>query len=130
MSVPLLQPRTGKMLAYGLTTAFATLIALLTLLPLPAPPLTTEGGDKIYHFVAFAGLMLPVATLRTQALVWMIPAALFFGAGIEVMQPMVNRSADLGDFLADAAGVLAGSALGGVASWFCLSPASTGIAPK
>ena len=99
-------------LAYGLTAALAVGIALLTLLPLATPPLSSEGGDKVYHFVAFAGLMLPVATLRPRALLWMIPAALLFGAGIEIIQPYVNRSRDVADFLADGAGVLAGSACG------------------
>jgi VanZ family protein len=93
-------------------------IAALTLLPLPAPPLAIDGGDKVYHFIAFAGLMLPVATLRPKALVWMIPAALLFGASIEVLQPFVNRSRDLADFFADAAGVLAGSALGAALNRF------------
>lgn len=112
ITVSSLQPGTRKALAYGLTAVLASVIAALTLLPLPAPPLAADGGDKIYHFIAFAGLMLPVATLRPKALVWTIPVALVFGAGIEILQPFVNRSQDLADFVADAAGVLAGAAIG------------------
>ncbi|MGJ8588264.1 MAG: VanZ family protein [Yoonia sp.] len=113
-----LQPGTRKALAYGLTAALASVIVALTLLPLPTPPLATDGGDKVYHFIAFAGLMLPVASLRPMALIWMIPAALLFGAGIEILQPFVNRSRDLADFLADAAGVLAGAAFGAALNRF------------
>jgi hypothetical protein len=91
---------------------FATVIAALTLLPLPAPPLASNGGDKMYHVIAFAGLMLPIASLRPKALIWMIPAALFFGSGIEVVQPFANRNRDLADFWANTAGILTGSASG------------------
>lgn len=106
-----------KAFAYGLTAALAAVIAVLTLLPLAAPPLASDGGDKVYHFVAFAGLMLPVAVLQPRALVWMIPAALLFGAGIEIIQPYVNRSRDLADFMADGAGVIAGSVCGWAGHW-------------
>lgn len=112
ITVSSLQPETRKALAYGLTAVLAFVIAALTLLPLPAPPLAADGGDKVYHFIAFTGLILPVATLRPKALVWIIPAALLFGAGIEILQPFVNRSRDPADFWADAAGVLAGAAIG------------------
>jgi len=106
-----LSPLANRVLTFGLTTVLAVVISLLTLLPNTSAP-SPVGVDKVYHFIAFAGLMLPVATLRPQALVWMIPAALLFGAGIEIIQPFVNRSRDFADFLADGVGVLAGSALG------------------
>jgi VanZ family protein len=62
--------------------------------------------------------MLPVATLRPRALLWMIPAALLFGAGIEIVQPFLNRGRELADFLADGAGILAGSACGLAMHWY------------
>jgi hypothetical protein len=101
-----------KVVAYTLTCLIAAAIALLTLTPAVEPPPGPDGADKAYHFIAFAGLVLPIALLRPQALVWMIPTALLYGAGIEVIQPFVNRSRDLSDFFADAAGILAGSAFG------------------
>jgi di/tricarboxylate transporter len=91
---------------------FATVITALTLLPLPVLPLASNGGDKVYHVIAFAGLMLPIASLRPKALIWMIPAALFFGSGIEIVQPFADRSRDLADFWANTAGILTGSAFG------------------
>lgn len=90
----------------------ATVIAALTSLAVPAPPLVSTGGDKMYHFIAFAGLMLPIASLRPKALIWMIPAALFFGNEIEIVQPFANRSRDLADFWANTAGILTGGAFG------------------
>jgi hypothetical protein len=48
----------------------------------------------------------------------MIPAALLFGAGIEIIQPCVNRSRELADFVADGVGVLTGSTIGLVVNWF------------
>lgn len=107
-----------KALPYGLTALFAVIISVLTLLPQAMQPPNSGGFDKLYHVTAFAGLMLPIATLRPRALVWMIPAALLLGAGIEVIQPFVNRSRDLADFWADAVGVLVGSVFGFAVHWF------------
>ena len=108
----LLRAEAPRTVAYTLTGVIAAAIALLTLTPAAEPPPGPDGVDKVYHLIAFAGLVLPIASLRPQALIWMIPAALLFGAGIEVIQPFVDRSRDLADFLADAAGVLVGSAFG------------------
>ena len=47
-----------------------------------------------------------------RSLIWMIPAALVFGAAIELVQPFVGRSAELVDFVADIVGVACGLALG------------------
>jgi len=98
--------------AYGLAAVLAAIIAVLTLLPQALPSSASGSIDKVYHFIAFAGLVLPVAALWPRGLVWMIPAALLFGTGIEIIQPFVNRSRELADFMANGAGILAGSACG------------------
>ena len=110
-------PATQKALAYGLTATLAVIIAVLTLRPPSVPPPLPDGLDKVYHFIAFAALVLPIALLRPRALLWMIPAALLFGAGIEIIQPFVNRSRELADFVADGVGVLTGSTIGLVVNW-------------
>lgn len=99
-------------MAYGLAAVLAAIIAVLTLVPQALPSSASGRIDKLYHFIAFAGLVLPVAALWPRGLVWMIPAALLFGTGIEIIQPFVNRSRELADFMANGAGILAGSAFG------------------
>ena len=61
-----------------------------------------------YLVVAFAALIFPGALLYLRSLIWLIPAALFFGAVIEFVQPLVGRSAELADFVADVIGVVCG----------------------
>lgn len=99
-------------LAVFATTILAALIAYLTLTP---PRLETSDGllsDKAYHMIAFAALVFPGALLYVRSLAWLIPAALVFGAAIELVQPLVGRSAELADFVADVVGVACGLALG------------------
>lgn len=68
--------------------------------------------DKIYHFVAFAILVMPTAIIYKRALFWVVPAALLFGAAIEIIQPYVGRQGEFADFFGDALGVLFGAAAG------------------
>ena len=112
LSYKIVQLGRNRTVALGLTCLLAAVIAAATLTPQTALTTGPAGVDKVYHAVAFAGLMLPTATWRPNALIWMIPAALLFGGTIEVIQPLVGRSADIGDFIADAVGVLAGTAVG------------------
>ncbi len=74
----------------------------------------TEGfiSDKVYHFMAFALLVLPVAALYKRALFWVVPLAILFGGAIEVIQPFVGRQGDVLDFVADTGGVFFGVGLG------------------
>ncbi len=110
--------RAHRAIAYGFTVTLALVIAALTLLPPMVPPPLSGGSDKVYHFIAFAGLVLPIAILRPRDLALMIPAALLFGGSIEIMQPLVHRSRELADFVAGGVGVLAGSAIGLAVYWF------------
>jgi VanZ family protein len=62
--------------------------------------------------IAFASLIFPGALLYLRSLIWLIPAALVFGAAIELVQPLVGRSAEVADFVADIVGVACGLILG------------------
>lgn len=110
------QPRTKARLAGLLTLIVAGIIAAGTLIP-PAPdaaplPLT----DKQLHALAFAALVLPLGWLRPRHALWLAPLALGYGGAIELLQPLVGRSAEWGDLLADAIGIGAGLLPGGTRS--------------
>lgn len=93
-------------------TVFAVLaVGIGTLWPalaIPGPP----GTDKTIHMMAFAGIILPSAIFTPRRLFWLVPAAACYGAAIELIQPMVGRTADVNDFLADAAGICIGAGAG------------------
>lgn len=99
-------------LALLATTILAVVIAYPTLTP---PRLEAPGGflsDKASHVMAFAALIFPGALLYLRSLVWLIPATLIFGAAIELVQPLVGRSAEIADFVADIVGVACGLIFG------------------
>ena len=99
-------------LALLATALIAAVIAYLTLTP-PRPE-ASDGllSDKAYHVIAFAALILPGSLLYLRSLIWLIPAALVFGAAIELVQPYVGRSAEMADLFADGVGVACGLLLG------------------
>ena len=105
-------PYKRHILALIATTILAGIIAYLTLTP-PRPQ-TSNGllSDKVYHAIAFCALVFPGALLYRRSLIWLIPAALLFGAAIELVQPLVGRSAEMADFVADVIGVGCGLVLG------------------
>ena len=80
------------------------------------------GTDKTIHLLAFAAIVLPTAIFTPRRLFWIIPAAACYGAAIEVIQPLVGRTADLNDFLADAAGICIGAGAGLLLSLFVPKP--------
>lgn len=103
-------------LALGLSCLIATAIAVLTLTPVPAPPLgAIAESDKIYHVIAFGVLVFPMAYLRPRWLMLAVPAYLAFGGLIEILQPFVGRDRSLGDWIADLIGLGIG-VVGGLAA--------------
>lgn len=88
----------------------ALVIAVLTLSPMPAGRLG-HGIDKVYHFLAFAGLIFPLILTNSRRWTWAVPLSVAYGGLIELIQPSVGRSAEWLDFGADITGVLAGAAL-------------------
>ena len=85
-------------------------IALGTLLPQDS--LTdAPGTDKLHHVVAFTALSFPVALIRPKYIWAIFALSLLYGASIEIIQPLVNRSGELLDFWSDAIGVALGAGL-------------------
>lgn len=73
---------------------------------------TGLGADKLLHAVGYAALTWTVAsavgapTVRRLAAIVLVVTA--FGAGVELVQPLVGRTASLLDALANLAGAVAG----------------------
>lgn len=107
---PILMRRNRQRLALALTAMLALVIALLTLVPLPASDL--PGSDKHYHVVAFAALIVPTAVLLPRLLCIIGPVIFGYGVLIEVLQPLVGRESDVMDAAANALGLAAGAVIG------------------
>jgi VanZ family protein len=90
------------------------LVLALSLVPRPVPvPGRFPWADKVAHAVAYIGLAFfaVCAVDRRGALPFtlVLAACLVFGGAIEALQPLVGRSRDIGDLIADAAGAAIGS---------------------
>ena len=90
-----------------LTLLVAGVIVMGTLSP-PGNGAPLPLTDKQLHMLSFAALVLPISFARFRTVFWLAPLALAFGGVIELIQPVVGRSAEWGDFLADAAGIALG----------------------
>ena len=97
-----------KYLDIPLTASVAIILTVAMLWPLEAPSAAPEGSDKLVHFIAFAALAFPLARTGRLGLVVVFIGASAFGGLIELIQPTFNRSADLGDWVADTVGVVNG----------------------
>jgi VanZ family protein len=100
-----------RLAVLALTVLLALVIGILTLVPLNVPQ-AMPGNDKHHHLIAFAALALPTAALAPRLLWGLLPALALYGVLIEVLQPLVGRSGDLRDALADGLGLIVGSAFG------------------
>jgi VanZ family protein len=93
------------------------LLLTLTHLPRLGPIPELPGKDKTLHFVAyflaavFCQTAFASSTHPRRKLFFIIAALLTMGALDEITQPYVNRTCDLHDWFADAGGILVGSAL-------------------
>lgn len=95
--------------------ALIVAIIVLSLAPLPAPPLGVDQGDKLGHVIAYCALMFWYAQLHAdrRALAWRAAAFVALGGALEIAQSFTPyRQADWLDLGADAAGVALGFVLG------------------
>lgn len=111
-------PRVPARLIDWLAFAWILVVTWLSLAPLPELP-EVEADDKLGHLAAYAVL----AALATQprrsygAILATVAAIVAYGGLVEVIQPLVNRHGELGDFLANCAGVIAGTGIVLSLSW-------------
>lgn len=103
------------------TLGLACIIGVLTLLPSADLP-RVGGGDKLHHLLAFGALAFPTAFLRPRWIVGMVLALVAYGAAIELIQPLVGRSREMDDFVADCLGILLGTGIGFGAHLLLLRP--------
>jgi VanZ family protein len=69
--------------------------------------------DKTQHFTAYFGLSL-LATLAwglKRSLVWVFLGVVVLGGGLEILQALVGRDGNWGDFFANDLGAMTGLAL-------------------
>jgi hypothetical protein len=94
-----------------LTLMILAAITVLSLWPLERLP-EMSGSDKIHHYIAYVGLMLPTALRLPRR--WLLLALLFllWSGAIELIQPWVNRYGEWADLAANGAGLLTGLLLG------------------
>jgi VanZ family protein len=96
--------------------------AVFILAHIPIPEVVREAGvsDKSLHILAYLVLVFLLwfavcpdgkVNWRKAAVWWVLAAAVCYGAVDELSQGHVGRSRDMADFLANAAGVIAGLAL-------------------
>ena len=77
--------------------------------------------DKLAHFTAYFGLAL-LSTLAwglRRSLVWLFLGLVVLGGGMEILQALLGRDADWGDFFANDLGILSGL---GLASAYLAAP--------
>ncbi|MDH5019280.1 VanZ family protein [Halobacterium rubrum] len=100
----------------GVAVALAVVVLATSLVPVPDGDSVPTGADKLAHLAGYAAVAFAatraVEDAGRRTLVSVVLAVSGFGAGVEVLQPMVGRGASLGDAVAN----LAGAAVGAVAA--------------
>ncbi|MES2255940.1 MAG: hypothetical protein V4559_12985 [Pseudomonadota bacterium] len=66
--------------------------------------------DKLDHFTAYFGLaaMATMITGLRPRLVWLIGGLILFSGGLELVQALMSRDAEILDFIANSLGALSG----------------------
>ena len=106
----------GRLAGAGLGRAVFGAVVAVSLVVLFAPaggvPSAPPGVDKVVHAVLFLTLAVTGRWAGFRPAV-LLPALLAYAAGSEVLQGLetIGRTASVADWVADAAGVLAGLAL-------------------
>jgi VanZ family protein len=90
-----------------LSTLLVIGVTVLSLIPLPQLP-DVPGNDKTMHLVAYAVLAFPVSLARPKGYAWLLLGFLVWSGVIELVQPLVNRTSDLVDLIANATGLMLG----------------------
>ena len=97
--------------ARRITVALAAVIGLATLIPAQKLP-DAPGTEKLHHTLSFAALLLPMSFAKPHQFWKYAVYRIMFGIFVELAQPFVNGSGEVGDVLADACFIGLGCAVG------------------
>ena len=100
------------------TILILSIILFLSLYPLPMLPMMNEGNDKLYHFIAYLFLVLPIGYAQPKYTFLYLFTLIFISGAIEVIQPYVNRYGEWLDFLANTLGIFVGFLIGKIVAKF------------
>jgi VanZ family protein len=114
--------RLWRTLWFLATAAVAIAIAILTLSGPGPMPTGFQMSDKFYHASAFAALVLPTALLWRKRLTPIAFGAVTYGVLIELVQPYMGRTAEVGDIVANTIGVGLALLVGAIAAAIRLKP--------
>lgn len=107
-------PTPPGLVRLGLVLTGLALLVLTVLLLMPGSEAVSPlmGLDKLWHFLGFFGLVLPLVTVLPR-LAWAAAlAAAVYGGVIELIQPSFGRGAEWGDALANLIGAATGALVG------------------
>jgi len=92
------------------TIILFVIITLLSFAPIRlSGSFGTVGVDKVYHFVAYFCLALPLPILRPRLTIWVVLGIMTYGGLIELVQYLFGRESSWGDFIANAIGAIVGA---------------------
>ena len=92
------------------TIILFVIITLLSFAPIRlSGSFGTVGVDKVYHFVAYFCLALPLPILRPRLTIWVVLGIMTYGGLIELVQYLFGREPSWGDFIANAIGAIVGA---------------------
>ena len=94
------------------TIILFVIITLLSFAPIRlSGSFGTVGVDKVYHFVAYFCLALPLPILRPRLTIWVVLGIMIYGGLIELVQYLFSREPSWGDFIANGIGVIVGATI-------------------
>jgi len=99
-----------------ITLFILTVITILSLYPLENLP-SVPGSDKTHHFIAYGALMFPVALRKPKYWLFIGIFFVFWSAGIELIQPYVNRYGEWLDLVANIIGIGCGFLVAQFINW-------------
>ncbi|MEM6539132.1 MAG: hypothetical protein AAF668_15555 [Pseudomonadota bacterium] len=103
-------------LVLSFTLFVATAITVLALMPTGTVEAPVRHDGPWNHGLAFAVLVAPLVSVVPRRIVIIAVAAALFGGTLELLQGLVGRSPEVLDVVANLVGVVAGCAVGCIAS--------------
>jgi len=126
----------GLRLATILLAVYWCLLFVATHIPKP-PSLHVQHIDKVFHFLAYAGLAFLLAwslpTIPHHPILNILLAAFIsisYGVVDECLQIPVGRTADILDWIADSIGAVSGLAAYGLMRWWLMKRGKSQPAPQ